>query len=102
MLLINFRLRRRESWISEPAYDCRAEIVGFNLPFDLSRIAIGASPARVTSYRRKMRGGFSLKMSDDARRPHVQVKQLGARSALFEFTAEYRQRTSRPDRKRDD
>jgi hypothetical protein len=86
----------------ERGYDCGAEIVGFNLPFDLSRIAIGASPARVTSYRRKMRGGFSLKMSDDARRPHVQVKQLGARSALFEFTAEYRQRTSRPDRKRDD
>ena len=39
-------------------YHLRAMIVGFNLPFDLSRLAISHSPARGT-----MRGGFSLKLS---------------------------------------
>ena len=40
-------------------YELRATIVGFNLPFDISRLALGWVPARG-----KMRGGFSFKMSD--------------------------------------
>ena len=37
-------------------YELRATIVGFNLPFDLSRLAIRHGSAR----RRPMRGGFSF------------------------------------------
>lgn len=90
----------REQVLLAKAYDCGGEIVGFNLPFDLARIAIDAAPARTTKTRRKMHKGFSLKISDDPARPRIQVKHLGARSALMEFTAERRQRTSRPDRQK--
>jgi hypothetical protein len=80
-------------------YDGGAEVVGFNLPFDLARIAVDWEPARVTAYRRKMRGGFTLKMSHDKRRPNLQIRHLNARYSMIEFAAEYRQQTSRSDRK---
>jgi hypothetical protein len=92
----------REEVFLGKGYDCGAEIVGFNLPFDLSRIAMDASAARVTKHRRKMRDAFTFKLSSNSRRPNVQVKHLSARACVIEFTAEYRQRSSRPDRKRDD
>lgn len=84
------------------AYDGGAEIVGFNLPFDLARIAVDWEAARVTEYRRKMRGGFTLKMSHDKRRPNLQIRHLSARYAMIEFAAEYRQQSSRSDRKKGD
>lgn len=90
----------REQVLLAKVYDCGGEIAGFNLPFDLARIAITAAPARTTKARRKMHKGFSLKVSEDPARPRIQVKHLGARSALMEFTAERRQRTSRPDRQK--
>jgi hypothetical protein len=86
-------------------YDAGAEIVGFNLPFDLARIAVSWDAARVTTARgktrprSKMRGGFTLKMSHDNRRPNLQIRHLNARYSMIEFAAEYRQQTSRSDRK---
>jgi hypothetical protein len=47
-------------------YDLRATIVGFNLPFDISRLALGWAPARG-----KMRGGFSFKLSERRWRPRA-------------------------------
>jgi hypothetical protein len=41
------------------AYDLRASIVGFNLPFDISRLAIRHGSARGKA----MRGGFTFKLS---------------------------------------
>ena len=41
------------------AYDLRASIVGFNLPFDISRLAIKHGSARGKA----MRGGFTFKLS---------------------------------------
>lgn len=76
-------------------YGLRAAIVGFNLPFDLSRIAIGHSPARGS-----MRGGFSLKLTGDTRDPCVRVKHLSARAALIDFAAPAKQQTPRGMRKR--
>jgi len=76
-------------------YDLRATIVGFNLPFDLSRVAIGFGPARG-----RMRGGFSFTLSDDKRRPHVQVKHLSRRASFIQFAAPFRQRTGRSWRNR--
>jgi hypothetical protein len=46
------------------AYDLGATIVGFNLPFDISRIAKGHSTAKT----RMMRGGFTFRLSDNPRR----------------------------------
>ncbi len=78
-------------------YDLRATIVGLNLPFDLSRIAIGDASARGD-----MRGGFSLKLTKDKRRPAVQVKHLSRKAALIRFTKPFKQRRSRSERKRGD
>ena len=73
-------------------YELRATIVGFNLPFDISRLALGWVPARG-----KMRGGFSFKMSEKWWRPHVQIKHLSGRAAFIQFTSP----TKRNDNPRD-
>jgi hypothetical protein len=73
-------------------YELRATIVGFNLPFDISRLALGWVPARG-----KMRGGFSLKMSEKWWRPRVQIKHLSGRAAFIQFTSP----TKRNDNPRD-
>ena len=78
-------------------YELRALIVGFNLPFDLSRLAIDHGPAR----RRPMRGGFSFRLSDKPWWPRVQVRHLSRRAALIRFAAPPRQRTPRGMRKHD-
>ena len=76
-------------------YDYRATIVGFHLPFDISRIAIRHGPARGS-----MKGGFSFTLTDDKRPPHVQVKHLSARAAFIQFAAPFVNRTNRSLRKR--
>lgn len=62
------------------AFELRASIVGFNLPFDLSRLAI-----RHNSARGKMRGGFSFQLSQDRYKPHVCIRHLSARAAFIQF-----------------
>jgi len=76
-------------------YDRRGLIVGFNLPFDLARIAIAQAPAR-----RRMRGGFSLTMTTNTRRARVQVKHLTARASMIQFALPGEQLTPRGMRKR--
>ena len=71
------------------AYELRATIVGFNLPFDISRLAIGHNSAR----RRPMRGGFTFRLSENRWRPRVQVKHLSRRASMLRFTAPAKQRT---------
>jgi transcriptional regulator with XRE-family HTH domain len=77
-------------------YDLGAMIVGFNLPFDLSRLAIRHASARGKT----MRGGFSFQLSPDKRRPSVQIKHLSRRAALIRFAAKRGQRTGRGMRRR--
>jgi hypothetical protein len=78
-------LRTRAEFVEEvfykSGYAFGAQIVGFNLPFDLSRLAI-----RHASARRGMRGGFSLALSENW--PPVAVKHLSERSALIRFTGD--------------
>ena len=82
----NLRLITHEIFIEEIffriGYDRHANIVGFNLPFDISRIAI-----RHGSARGKMRGGFTFALSDRKWRPHVQIKHISRRSAFIQFAA---------------
>ena len=77
-------------------YDARATIVGFNLPFDLSRIAIGHGSARG----KMMHGGFTFKLSERKSRPAVQVKHLSRRASIIRFTVPGKQRTPRGQRRR--
>lgn len=76
-------------------YDLNASIVGFNLPFDISRIAIHHGPARGS-----MRGGFSFQLVASRNRPRVQVKHLSPRASLIQFSAPWQQETGRGMRNR--
>ena len=78
------------------AYDLRASIVGFNLPFDISRLAIKHGSARGKA----MRGGFTFKLSPLWWRPAIQVRHLNARASLIQFTHPPKRRDPRGQRKR--
>jgi len=65
------------------AYELRANIIGFNLPFDLSRLAHRWGSARGKT----MRGGFTFQPSDDPWKPRFQIRHLSARAALKQFTS---------------
>lgn len=92
-------VRTRDEFVDEVlfhrAYQLRARIVGFNLPFDISRLAIGHGPAR-----RAMYGGFTFTLSQQKIWPNVRVKHLSRRCALIDFAAPFRQRDSRGQRNR--
>jgi hypothetical protein len=85
----------REDVLLEYGYDKGGAIVGFNLPFDISRIAIRHGEARGS-----MRGGFSFEVSENRERPNIRVKHLSARAALIDFAAPAKQITPRGMRKR--
>lgn len=93
------QLIRRDQFVDEIffkiGWQCRAAIIGFNLPFDISRIAIRHEPAR-----NDMCGGFSFMLSEQKIYPHVRVKHLSKRAALIDFAATMRQPDSRGMRKR--
>jgi len=77
------------------AYAYRALICGFNLPFDLSRLALRWSAARAP-----MRGGFSLQLSPHRWWPRIQVRHLNRRTSLIRFTVPAKQRRTRGERRR--
>ena len=87
-----------ETIIYGVGYDLRATFVGFNLPFDMARLAIGHNSARGTA----MHGGFTFQLHPDPRKPRIQVKHLSSRCALIRFTAPPRQRASKGQRRRQD
>lgn len=76
-------------------WQLRATIIGFNLPFDISRVAVAHGSART-----EMRGGFTFKLSRQKIFPNVQVKHLSQRAAFIRFAATMRQPDSRSARKR--
>lgn len=76
-------------------FDRRAAIIGFNLPFDISRLAISHGPARGS-----MRGGFTFELSSRPWWPNVRVKHLSRRAALIDFAKPEGQDTPRGSRKR--
>ena len=75
----------------QAAYKARAVVVGFNLPFDLSRIAFDVSEARDM-----FAGGFSFALWDYTRndgmiaenkyRPRIAIKHIDSKRALKGFT----------------
>lgn len=71
-------------------------VVGFNLPFDLSRIALSHSAAR-----RSMREGFSFALTQYKQDPRVRVKHLSPRAAIIDFATPGDQDTPRGMRNRE-
>lgn len=56
--------------------------VGFNLPFDLSRLAIKFSQARGKNAR-----GFSLQLSENPKFPRLVIKSLDSKRSFIKFTS---------------
>ena len=81
-------------------YKYRARIVGFNLPFDISRLAIDHAEARTTKHNKLMQGGFTFKLIDNDFYPRVQIKHMSARNSFIQFTSPKGQRTSKSNRKK--
>jgi DNA-binding phage protein len=79
--------RTRQSFVEDIfyryAYAYGALVVGFNLPFDISRLAISIG----TAHARDMRGGFTYKLSNVAHHPNVVIKHLNARASFVRFAA---------------
>lgn len=100
------RLRTREEFVDEvffaQAYQHRATIVGFNLPFDLSRLAIRHGTARVPldSETATMRGAFTFALSRQKIYPTIRVKHMSQKAASISFAAPMRQPDSRGARNR--
>jgi hypothetical protein len=98
------RLRQRvladfiEEVFFRQGYDFRASFVGFNLPFDLSRLAIKKPSA---ARGKTMRGGFSFTLSPYYWRPRVQVRHLNGRASLMQFAHPPKRRDARGWRKRE-
>lgn len=76
-------------------YKLNGLVIGFNLPFDISRIAIEHGEARG-----HMRGGYSFKLVPYTDQPAVRIKHLSARASLIDFAAPGKQLTPRGMRKR--
>lgn len=85
----------REAVFLRVGYHAGGMIIGFNLPFDLARIAI-----RETEARGNMRGGFSLILDEDPAVPNVRVKHLSARAGLIDFAKPAEQTDGRGMRNR--
>jgi hypothetical protein len=91
-------------------------VVGFNLPFDLSRLAIRHEAARVSraprtpeeiaagaalkDADRSMVGGFTFQLSPFSDQPFLRIKHLNSRSAFFRFAKPAQQETARSQRRR--
>ena len=81
-------------------YKLRASIVGFNLPFDISRLATDHTAARVTPWNKIMQGGFSFKLSENVNSPRVQIRHVSSRQSFIQFAATRGQRTTKGNRKK--
>jgi transcriptional regulator with XRE-family HTH domain len=70
-------------------------VIGFNLPFDISRVALDHGSAR-----RSMSGGFSFKLSKNTDWPRVRVKHISAKMAFIRYGAPPTKRTPAGQKKR--
>lgn len=99
-------LRTREEFVDEvffaQAYQHRATIVGFNLPFDIARLAIRHGTARVPldSETAAMRGAFTFALSCQKIYPTIRIKHMSQKAALMSFAAPMRQPDGRGQRNR--
>jgi hypothetical protein len=81
-ILLMSRTEFVQQYVYKYGYCQGAMIVGFNLPFDSSRLAISTSAAR-----RFLRGGNSLKLWErEQYRPRITYKPIDSKRALIQFT----------------
>jgi hypothetical protein len=71
------------------AYQMRSEVIGFNLPFDLSRLAIDYGISRNT------KDAFSLKLSEDKRNPRIRIQSIDQKRSFITFTTPLRKKSDK-------
>ena len=71
------------------AYKIRCEVIGFNLPFDLSRLAMDYGIAR------KSKDAFSFKLSEDARNPRIRIQSIDQKRSFISFTKPLRKKSDK-------
>jgi hypothetical protein len=71
------------------AYRIRAEVIGFNLPFDVSRLAIGYGISR------KARDGFSFKLSEYAKKPRIRIQSIDQKRTFISFLRALQKKSDR-------
>lgn len=76
----------------EYVYKARAACVGFNLPFDLPRLAIDVTESR------KYKNGFSLKLSEKPWIPAIAIKHLDSKRSFIQFTTPLRKKSERKNK----
>jgi len=69
--------------------DLGGTCVGFNLPFDISRIAVGHVPGKNSG-----RGGFSFELTDDTRRDRVRVVHRSSTASRIDLVPRRQRRMS--------
>src|SRR5208337_1018023 len=98
------------------AFKAGGLVVGFNLPFDLSRLAMRNAAARVSrsprtpeeiatgaplkDADRSMVGGFTFQLSPFDDQPWLRIKHRNSRSAFFRFAKPAQQEAARSQRRR--
>jgi hypothetical protein len=98
------------------AFKAGGLVVGFNLPFDLSRLGIRHAAARVSrpprtpeeiatgaplkDPDRSMVGGFTFQLSPFDDQPFLRIKHLNSRSAFFRFAKPAQQEAAQSQRRR--
>ncbi|MGI4949208.1 MAG: hypothetical protein ACRYHC_11065 [Janthinobacterium lividum] len=99
-------LRTREGFVDDVFFGCawqlRATIIGFNLPFDISRLAIAHGTARtpLDNDTGGMRGGFTFRLSGQKIYPNLRIKHMSRAAASISFAATMRQSDGRGHRNR--
>ena len=74
-------VRQFVNWILlDRIYRTGGTVIGFNLPFDISRLAIDHGHARKSN-----KGGFSFKLSTNTDLPRIIVKHVSPRLAFIRF-----------------
>ncbi|RYG87541.1 MAG: hypothetical protein EON59_07115 [Alphaproteobacteria bacterium] len=88
-------VRQFADWILfDRIYETGGTVIGFNLPFDISRIAFHHGPAR-----KAFSGGFSFKLSSNPYAPRIIVKHISSRMAFIRFGNPSKKRTPESQRK---
>jgi len=83
----------RDKFISKIFYQHiyfgRARCIGFDLPFEISRLAIHYGKAR------NMQNAFSLKLSENLFYPNIRVKSINSNASFVQFAAPIRKKSEK-------
>ena len=71
------------------AYKMRCEVIGFNLPFDISRLTISHGIAR------KSEDAFSFQLSEDVRNPRIRIQSIDQKRSFISFTKPLRKNSDK-------